>query len=94
MLAIQLYKRFLHTFFLGRTFNELNSTLEIDHQDSPPKQCLTSSSQSSVMHTYANPFQSGCGGSSFSEDTTGPIIPDISTLRPSQVRVMLCNEKL
>ena len=67
-----------------RTYNDQDTDPAVD---SPPKHCLTSSSQSSVMHTYANPFQNGgCGGSTFSEDTTGPIIPDMNTLRPSQVR--------
>lgn len=39
----------------------------------------------SIMHTYSNPFQN-CNISSYSEDTTGPIIPnDLNTMRPSQV---------
>lgn len=79
-----------------RTFHDQDTEPAVD---SPPTKLssgshhhLTSSSQSSVMHTYANPFQNGCpggggsGGSPYSEDTTGPIIPDMNTLRPSQVR--------
>ena len=50
----------------------------------------SSTHSSSVMHTYANPFQDsqGCRPDSLSygDDTTsGPIIPDLSTLRPSQL---------